>query len=39
MRLWIRKHRIAALFLGVLAFAGIGAILVVCYFTFWFTLT
>jgi hypothetical protein len=39
MRAWIRNHRIAALFLGVLTFAGIGAIFVVCYFTYWFTLS
>ena len=38
MRPWIRKHRLAALFWAVLALAGIGGILIFCYFTFWFTL-
>ena len=38
MRPWIRKHRIGAFFLAVLALAGIGGILVFIYFTYWFTL-
>jgi uncharacterized membrane protein AbrB (regulator of aidB expression) len=38
MRPWIRKHRLAALFWAVMALAGIGGILIFCYFTYWFTL-
>jgi hypothetical protein len=38
MRAWIRKHRIGAFLLAVLALAGIGGILVFVYFTYWFTL-
>ena len=38
MRTWIRTHRIAAFFLAVLSLAGIGGILVFCYFDFCFTL-
>jgi hypothetical protein len=38
MRSWIRKHRIGALLLAVLALAGMGGILVFLYFTYGFTL-
>jgi len=38
MRAWIRKHRIGAFLLAVLALAGIGGVLVFIYFTYWFTL-
>jgi hypothetical protein len=38
MRPWIRKHRIGALLLAVLALAGMGGILVFLYFTYGFTL-
>jgi hypothetical protein len=37
MRAWIRKHRIGAFCLAVLALAGIGGVLVFMYFTYWFT--
>ncbi len=38
MRPWIRKHRIGAFFLAVLALAGIGGALVFFYFNYCFTL-
>jgi hypothetical protein len=38
MRPWIRKHRIGAFFLTVLALAGIGGFLVFFYFNYCFTL-
>jgi hypothetical protein len=38
MRAWIRKHRISAFSLAVLALACIAGILVFCYFNYCFTL-
>jgi hypothetical protein len=38
MRGWIRKHRLGAFSLAVLALACIAGILVFCYFQFCFTL-
>ena len=38
MQPWIRKHRIGAILLAVLALAGIGGVLVYVYFTCCFTL-